>query len=128
MKLKILPSSLRHKKRYIAFEGVSESYLNREDVISLLWDNSLNLFGECKTSNFNLWVMKIWNKKTVKNSKNFFIMGIIQCNREEVDNVRAVIASIAWHKGKRVVFHTMGISGTIKSAIEKFINKNLYIV
>ncbi|GAB4316954.1 MAG: Rpp14/Pop5 family protein [Methanobacteriaceae archaeon] len=121
MKLKILPSSLRHKKRYIAFEGISESFLNREDVISILWENSLNLFGECKTSNFNLWVMKIWNKNTVKKSENFFVTGIIQCKREEVDNVRAVIASIAWYKGKRVVFHTLGISGTIKSATEKFI-------
>ncbi|AXV36920.1 MAG: ribonuclease P [Methanobacteriaceae archaeon] len=120
MKLKILPSSLRDKKRYIAFEAISESYLNRDDIISVIWENSLNLYGECGTSNFDLWVMKVWNKKE-KHLKNYYIKGVIQCKREEVDRVRAVIAIVTKYRGKRVVFHTLGISGTVKSATEKFI-------
>ena len=118
MKLKILPPTLRNDKKYIAFEAFSEMSLNRDDVISLVWESSLNFHGECKTSNFDLWVMKVW--KTKSNDINE-IKGIIRCNRDEVNSLRASILLISKFRGKRVVFHTLGISGTIKSAIKKFI-------
>jgi ribonuclease P/MRP protein subunit POP5 len=118
MKLKILPPTLREDKRYLSFEAISEIPLNRDDVISLVWETSLNFHGECKTSKFDLWIMKVW--KTESKDINV-IKGIIQCNRYEVNSVRAAIVLISKFKGKRVVFHTLGISGTIKSAIKKFI-------
>jgi ribonuclease P/MRP protein subunit POP5 len=119
MKLKILPPSLRNDKRYISFEAVSEVLLSKEDVIPLVWEASLNFHGECKTSKFDLWIIKVWATK-LSNDKNI-IKGIIQCNREEVSSVRAAILLIAKFKGKRIVFHTLGISGTIKAGIKKFI-------
>jgi ribonuclease P/MRP protein subunit POP5 len=119
MKLKILPPSLRNDKRYISFEAVSEVLLSKEDVIPLVWEASLNFHGECKTSKFDLWIMRVWSTKSSDN-KNI-IKGIIQCNREEVSSVRAAILLIAKFKGKRIVFHTLGISGTIKAGIKKFI-------
>ena len=119
MKLKILPPSLRNDKRYISFEAVSEVLLSKEDVIPLVWEASLNFHGECKTSKFDLWIIKVWATK-LSNDKNI-IKGIIQCNREEVSSVRAAILLITKFKGKRVVFHTLGISGTIKAGIKKFI-------
>lgn len=119
MKLKILPPTLRNAKRYIAFEAVSGTHLSKDDVISLIWEASLNFHGECKTSKFDLWVMKVWSAK-LDDDKNI-IKGIIQCNREEVNSVRAAILLITKFKGKRVVFHTIGISGTIKAGIKKFI-------
>ena len=119
MKLKILPPTLRNDKRYISFEAVSEVPLSREDVIPLVWEASLNFHGECKTSKFDLWIMKVWPTK-LSNDKNV-MKGIIQCNRDEVSSVRAAILLITKFKGKRVVFHTLGISGTIKAGIKKFI-------
>ena len=119
MKLKILPPTLRNDKRYISFEAVSEVLLSKEDVIPLVWEASLNFHGECKTSKFDLWIIKVWTTK-LSNDKNI-IKGIIQCNREEVSSVRAAILLIAKFKGKRIVFHTLGISGTIKAGIKKFI-------
>lgn len=119
MKLKILPPTLRNDKRYISFEAVSEVLLSKEDVIPLVWEASLNFHGECKTSKFDLWIIKVWATK-LSNDKNI-IKGIIQCNREEVSSVRAAILLIAKFKGKRIVFHTLGISGTIKAGIKKFI-------
>ncbi len=119
MKLKILPPTLRNNKHYISFEAISMIPLSRTDVISLIWESSLNFHGECKTSKFDLWVMKVWNFES-RNDRNL-IKGIIQCNREEVDSVRAAIALITKFKGRNVVFHTLGISGTIKSGIKKFI-------
>jgi len=118
MKLKILPPTLRNDKRYISFEAISEVPLAREDVISLLWESSLNFHGECNTSKFDLWVMKVWQ---LDSKNDYLIKGIIQCNRDKVNSVRAVLVIINKFKGKAVVFHTIGISGTIKSAIKKFI-------
>ncbi len=119
MKLKILPPTLRNAKRYIAFEAISAVPLGREDVISLVWESSLNFHGECKTSKFDLWIMKVWS--TPLNDDKNIIKGIIQCNRDEVSSVRAAILLITKFKGKQVVFHTLGISGTIKAGIKKFI-------
>lgn len=118
MKLKILPPTLRNKKRYISFEAISEIPLNRDDVIALVWEASLNFHGECKTGKFNLWITKIWKIESV--NKNV-IKGIIQCSKNEVNSVRAALLLISKFRGKSVVFHTLGISGTIKSAIKNFI-------
>ncbi len=118
MKLKILPTHLRDKKRYLAFQASSEIPLKRDDVISLVQDASFDLYGACGTSKMGLWVIKVWHcpsygKNTIK--------GIIRCNREEIDASRALIPTITKFKGKKVVFQTLGISGTIKAAITNFI-------
>lgn len=125
MKLKILPTHLRDKKRYLAFEAFSEIPLQRDDVISLVTESSGNLYGACGTSKLGLWVVKVWNyPSTGKNypapGKNR-VKGIIRCNRDEVDRARAVIPTITKFHGKKVVFQTLGISGTIKAAITNFI-------
>jgi ribonuclease P/MRP protein subunit POP5 len=122
MKLKILPPTLRDPKRYISFESISQMPLGREEIISLIWETSLNFFGEYGTSMFDIWIMNILNCKISDNKH--IIRGIIQCNREEVSSVRVILSVITKFRGGRVVFHTLGISGTIKSAIKKFIKLN----
>jgi len=47
--------------------------------------------------------------------------GILRCNRDEIHLVRSIIPSITLFKGNRLVFHTLGISGTINSLMKKFI-------
>jgi len=118
MKLKILPTHLREKKRYLAFEAVSQQPLKREDVISILWDTSLHLYGVCGTSKFDLWVLKVWD---CPHSDDYIIRGIIRCRRESLDEVRAILPVVTRFNGKKVVFFTIGISGTINSAVKKFI-------
>lgn len=118
MKLKILPTHLRDKKRYLAFQAISEIPLQRDDIISLVLEASDDLYGACGTSKLGLWVVKVWNYSSP--GKNM-TKGIIRCNREEVDAARAVIPTITRFRGKRVVFQTLGISGTIKAAITNFI-------
>lgn len=118
MKLKILPPHLRNKRRYLAFEVISEKLINREDVISLIWDAVGDMYGSCGVSRFDLWVVKVWNCNIP--DKNV-IKGILRCNRSEVETVRSVFPLINRLKGKRVVFHTLGVSGTIKSVTQKFL-------
>ncbi|MBF4474070.1 Rpp14/Pop5 family protein [Methanobacterium formicicum] len=118
MKLKILPTHLRDKKRYLAFQAISEIPLQREDVISLIMESSGNLYGACGTSQLGLWVVKVWDYTTPGANT---VKGIIRCKREEVDKARSVIPTITKYKGKRVAFQTLGISGTIKAATTNFI-------
>jgi len=124
-KLKILPPTLRDKKRYISFEITSQVSLGRDEVISLILDASLYLYGAYGTGKSDLWVVKLWRCKPIKNDSEVItehkMKGILRCRREEVDSVRAVLPTITNFRGKSVVFHTLGISGTIKSAIKNFI-------
>jgi ribonuclease P/MRP protein subunit POP5 len=124
-KLKILPPTLRDKKRYIAFEVTSQGSLGRDEVISMILDASLYLYGACGAGKFDLWVIKLWRCKTDKDSpeciNEYRMKGILRCRREEIDSVMAIIPTITNFRGKPVVLHTLGISGTIKSAIKKFI-------
>ena len=118
MKLTYLPPHLRNKKRYLAFEVISETSINREDVISIIWGALWDMYGSCGISRFDLWVIKIWNYDTCE---KHVVKGILRCRREEVRSVIFIIPTIARFKGSRVVFHTLGISGSIHSAIKKFI-------
>jgi ribonuclease P/MRP protein subunit POP5 len=120
MKLKILPPHLRNKKRYMAFEVLSENSLSRDEIISLIWGAAGSLYGSCGVSRFDLWVVKVWK---CNSSGQNVIKGILRCRREEVVRVRSIFPIINRFKGKRVVFHTLGVSGTIKSARRKFIKE-----
>ncbi len=119
MKLKILPPTLRGDKRYIAFEVISQNHLFRDDLINIIWDACLKIHGECETSKFRLWMMRIWDCPS--NPGNFFLKGILQCNRGDEEKVRAAMCLIHHYKGNRVVFHTLGFSGTIRAATQNFI-------
>ena len=121
MKLKILPPHLRNKKRYLAFEVISERPLSRDEVISLIWGGAGSLYGSCGVSRFDIWVVKVWR---CNSSRRNVMKGILRCNRDEVSQVRSVFPIINHFKGKRVVFHTIGVSGTIKAARRKFIKQD----
>lgn len=117
MKLKILPTHLRNKKRYLAFEVRSQKPLTREDVISLIGGAMNEMYGACGASHADLWVVKVWQ------CGENVIKGILRCNREEVDTVRSALPIINRFKGGKVVVHTLGVSGTIKAAKGKFVKK-----
>ncbi|BDZ70789.1 Rpp14/Pop5 family protein [Methanobacterium petrolearium] len=121
MKLKILPTHLRDKTRYLAFQAISEIPLERDDIISLVSEESKDLYGAYGASKLGIWVVKVWNYPSP--GKNM-VKGIIRCNREEINAARAIMPTVTRFRGKRVVFQTLGISGTIKAAITKFIKLN----
>jgi ribonuclease P/MRP protein subunit POP5 len=118
-KLKILPPTLRGNKRYISFEVISQNSLFRDDLINIIWDSCLKLHGECETSKFRLWMMKMWNCSS--DEHKFFLKGVLQCNRGDEEKVRAALCLVYHYKGNRVVFHTLGLSGTIRAATQNFI-------
>lgn len=108
-----LPSSLRKKKRYIAFKIVSEEKIGFGDLINALWSSILDLFGEVNTGEINFWLIKdSWNKEKQR--------GLIKCNHNHVKNVRLAVALIDRIGDSKVSIRSLGVSGTMKSARKKY--------
>lgn len=115
-KPKLLPSSLRERKRYIAFQVISENKIILPDLTNTIWHSLLNLLGELTTAQAKVWIMK-------NNYDEEKQIGLIRCSHRSVEHVRSALALIQRIGDTRVVFKTLGISGTIKGARRKFLSK-----
>ncbi len=103
---------LREKKRYIAFEVIAEKTLNRYDMTDCIMNSIFTLFGDAGGSMINARLISFDG-----------ITGIFRCQREKTGELRSALACINNSRGARVSILVMGISGTIKGATEKFIQK-----
>ena len=128
MKLKILPPTLRANNRYLTLDIKSEDKLDKDKLVSAIWYASLRLYGEIETSAFNLWLMRFYdlsNNNSPKNNNDldyYHFKAILRCQRGYEDKVRGSLALLANYNNKKIAISTIGISGTIASSIEKFIN------
>lgn len=112
----ILPSSMRKKKRYIAFEITGEENIEFPELVNAVWHSLLNLFGEVKTAEINFWMVKdSWNQETQR--------GLIKCNHNHVSEVRLALALLDRIGDSEVSIRTMGVSGTMKAAKKKYMGE-----
>ena len=110
---KPLPSSLRGRRRYIAYEIISQEKILLDDLMNTIWHTVLNFLGEHGTSETDMWIAK----DTYDDKRQ---MGLIRCSHDSVEQIRASLALIERIGDVRVVFKVLGISGTIKAAKMKF--------
>ena len=112
MKLKVLPPTLRKKYHYLILEVKSEVELSKEEMLPPTWDACIRYWGENHSSNFDLWVMRHYliEESTQNNEPIFKYKTVLRCGRR--------------HNKKRIAINTIGIAGTIKSGISKFIDEN----
>lgn len=108
--MKRLLPSLRAKKRYLAFELISEEPASRSDIVKEVMSSASSLLGDVITSDCDIRVLGFENGK-----------GIIQCSHTKVKQTRASLAALARINGKRATLHVLGVSGTVKRATEKFL-------
>lgn len=118
MKLKVLPPTLRKNNRYLTLDIKSQSQINKNDLVSIIWDSCIRFQGELNTSNFNLWVMKFYETDDVNEYNHY--KAILRCHRDFVDEVRTSLMLINKYDNKRISVTTVGLSGTIKAS-HKFI-------
>ncbi len=108
-----LPDDIRGRRRYVAFQVISEQKILTQDLINTIWHSTLNLIGEFGASQSDLLFIKnIYDEKKQ--------MGLIRCSHLMVEPVRAALALIQRIGDFRVVIKVIGISGTIKAAMKKF--------
>ncbi len=105
--MRLLPS-LREKKRYLAFEMLSESAVSRRDFIDELERSASSLLGDIGSSECGLKMLSFDRTG-----------GIVRCARTKTELMRAVLATINRVMGVRVAVHVIGSSGSVKGA-ERF--------
>ena len=126
MKLKVLPPTLRKKYHYLILEVKSEVELSKEEMLPPTWDACIRYWGENHSSNFDLWVMRHYliEESTQNNEPIFKYKTVLRCGRNYEDDVRVALSALTRHNKKRIAINTIGIAGTIKSGISKFIDEN----
>ncbi|MDD2777948.1 MAG: Rpp14/Pop5 family protein [Methanocellales archaeon] len=110
--MKNIPSSMRERKRYIAFEVLSAEKIDRSELINELWSSASSLLGEVGASSCNLWVLDFDGRR-----------GILRCAHDKTAMVRAALATINRVHGTRAGIRVLGTSGTVKSVTEKFMRQ-----
>ncbi len=108
--MKVLPPTLRPKKRYLAFELIAESPISRDELIREIFSAASHLLGDVGASECAIRLLAFEESN-----------GVVRCESDRTENTRAVLASITSIKGKRVLFHVLGISGTVLGATKKYL-------
>ncbi len=108
--MKILPPTLRDKKRYLAFELISEHDVTREELLREMFSRVGSLIGDVGSSECGIRVLTFEDLK-----------GIIRCAHTKTGQTRAAVATITHIGDKRVIIHILGISGTVAGATEKYL-------
>jgi len=109
----LLPS-LREKKRYLAFEIVSESKIDDFSAVSSqIMVSSKTLIGEIEAAKAGIIVMgDKWNKSKQR--------GIVKVGTKHLKALIASLVMIDKINGKKAMAKSLGVSGMLKKA-EKFI-------
>lgn len=118
MELKILPASMRPKKRYIVFEIISESPVAYKDFNVSAWGAFLTFLGADTSADAKIWL--ITNLYDSKGQK-----GVIRCSSAHVEKVRSAMSLITVVGESRSIVRVIGVTGTIKSAKSKYMDPTL---
>jgi ribonuclease P/MRP protein subunit POP5 len=116
--MKKLPSSLREKKRYVAFRIHCDEHLNREEVVRAIWKEMLSFLGENSASELNLWIMD-FDAATKQ--------GFLVCRHTKVGHIQAGLTLISEINNKKACINVLGVSGTINALRRKFLNKEFIV-
>ena len=103
--MKVLPSSMRLKRRYLRFKVISPVKLTRREMADAILSAGVSLFGDHGMSLINLHLVEFDESS---------MTGIIRCNRDKVDEARAIIATVSSIKGEPAGIRVLRVSGTLK--------------
>lgn len=116
MRLKILPSSLRKRKRYVAFKVISEEPIIYSDLEAAILNSFLTLYGEAGVSKIEPKIIKdLWDKKQQ--------ITVIRCNHKEVPKTITALGAISRLGDSRATIKILKVSGTIKKIKASIANK-----
>lgn len=110
--MKILPSSLREKKRYLALSVVTEGgeAVDRKLLLDEIYYATQSLLGDAGSSEIGYRLMDFDGRR-----------GVLRVSLGTVELARAALATVYAVKGQRAVITVTGVSGTIRAATEKYI-------
>ncbi len=100
----------RVRWRYLAIKVLSEKPFDKREVMDAVSNAVLQLFGEYGASQANLRFIEFDPRKDY---------AVTRCSHAALEMIRASIASITEIDGRRVVFHVLGVSGTLRALRRK---------
>ena len=100
---KRLLSILIEKKRYVAYESLSEAKLNYMEIKELIINSFKNLFGEIGLSKAGIMFVDYKDNK-----------GILKINNKYVDEVKASFSMIRKINKQDILVRSLRVSGTLK--------------
>ncbi|QQG38685.1 MAG: ribonuclease P [Candidatus Woesearchaeota archaeon] len=109
--MKSLLPSLRAKKRYIAFEVISDYHFNKEEAYNAIKDSVKSYIGTLGLSESGLMSIDIWH-----NNK-----GIIKVNHHKINLIKAALTLTNNINNKKAMIRTLGISGILNKAQKKYL-------
>lgn len=107
--LKPIAPSLREKKRYLAFEVITEGPAAFADVSRALWDAFLGLFGEAGAAHAGLWLLPERYDSARKR-------GLARVSHTALDHLRAALTFITGVGGRPAIIRSLGASGILAKA------------
>jgi RNase P/RNase MRP subunit POP5 len=114
MNLNPLPPAMREKKRYIVIKILSNAKIEYNELSYTLWNEFTRFLGE-----FELSISRAWLIEDLFDQENQ--IAVLRVNHNFVENFRAALALIKEISGKKVAIKVLGVTGTIKSAKERFL-------
>lgn len=110
----MLPS-LREKKRYLAFEIISQNKIEKySEINKVVWKACLDFLGELGTSKAGIIVLSdMWNPKKQR--------GMVRVNRRYLDHVKVALATVKKINGEKAIIRSVGASGVIGKAEKRYI-------
>jgi len=107
--------SLRERKRYLAFEIISEQPIQDFQAVSrAIWQTALGFLGELGCAEAGIIIMA--DKYNAEKQR-----GLIRVNNKSLDKVRATLALVDQIDKQKVIVRSVGASGMIKKAEGKYI-------
>lgn len=117
-KIKPILPSLRERKRYLAFEIISERKIKDFSAISTaVWDSLLSFTGELGAAEAGIWLL---NDKYDAASQR----GLIRVGHKHTDHLKAGLAMIDGIDKEPVIVRSLGVSGIMKKAYNNYIENN----
>jgi ribonuclease P/MRP protein subunit POP5 len=104
MKGKPLLPTLRTKKRYVAYEIITDHAIEHSKV----WDAIKNSFKEC----FGIFALSQAGLMTTRISNTN--RGIVKVNSKFLEHLKVAFAMLTEIENSRVILHTVGVSGILR--------------
>lgn len=108
-KIKQILPSLKEKKRYLVFEVRSKGKINMETALKHIDNEVKRLLGEIGYGKAGVMFIDHNDNKAV-----------LKANNKEIDDVRLALTLVKDINNEEVVIRTLGVSGILNKAKEKW--------
>ncbi|HII16132.1 MAG TPA: hypothetical protein HA362_07540 [Nanoarchaeota archaeon] len=111
MKIKAMIPSMREKKRYIAFEVLSDRPVSREDAVREIKATMAKFIGELGMAKAGVIFLPDWSANK----------GVFRVGNRHVDEAKAALALVKAIGGASAIVKSVGVSGILNKSRKKYI-------